>query len=62
LDEKDRAALKGWAKAELNKIGRRHKSARLLMLQEVLNVFDASAPEGDDGDDGRSDIGDESGR
>jgi hypothetical protein len=48
LDEKDRAALKGWAEAELNTIGRRRKSARLAMLQEVLNVLDASAPEGDE--------------
>lgn len=51
LDEKDRAALKGWAEAELNTIGRRRKSARLAMLQEVLNVLDASAPEGDDEDE-----------
>jgi hypothetical protein len=55
LDWKDRAALKGWAEAELNKIGRRRKSARLVMLQEVLNVLDASAPESDGGDDERSD-------
>jgi hypothetical protein len=51
LDEKDRAVLKGWAEAELNKIGRRHKSARLVMLQEVMNVLDASSLESDKGDD-----------
>ena len=51
MDEKDRAALKVWAEAELNKIGRRRTSARLAMLQEALNVLDASALTGDEGDD-----------
>lgn len=55
LDEKDRDALKVWAEAELNKIGPRRTSVRLAMLQEVLNVLDASALVGDKGDDERSD-------
>jgi hypothetical protein len=61
LDERDRAALRSWAEAGCKNEHRR-ASLRLAMLQEVLNVLDVSTPEGDDGDDERSDIGDESGR
>jgi ribonuclease HI len=43
LDERDRAALRDWAEAGLNNEHRR-TSSRLAMLQEVLNVLDASAP------------------
>jgi len=43
LDERDRAALRSWAEAGCKNEHRR-ASLRPAMLQEVLNVLDASAP------------------
>jgi hypothetical protein len=49
LDESDRAALRNWAEAGLNKEHGR-TSPLLAVFEETLEVLDTLAPEGDDGD------------